>query len=130
MKLKRSVEYISESKEMNDVILEGVKAIFNKFITSQYGNISNERREMTYSFKTLWLDEPIRMRHFGSAADDGTSEGICKGVQWFGKDKVVTWFECPESGDITHHYELLSDEQFYGHPLCIDGSKLPKIHNI
>ena len=127
MKLKRSVEYISESKEMNDVIREGVKAIFNKFITVQYGNnYSNEPRGMTYSFKTLWLDEPIQMTHFGSAADGGSCYGICKGVQWFGKNKIVTWFECPESGDITHHYEILSN----GHPLCIDGSKLPEIHNI
>jgi hypothetical protein len=127
--MERKYIYESKSLPMDNATLNKVEAIFNKFITTQYGG---QPRKMFYSseLKTLWLADPIQMTHFGSAADGGSCEGICMGVQWFGEDKVVTWFECPESGDITHHYELLSDEQFYGHPLCIDGSKLPEIHNI
>ena len=127
--MERKYIYVNQKGlPMYDATLEKVKAIFNKFITVQYGNISDDRRKMFYSkeLKTLWLADPIEMMHFGSAADGGSCGGVLLGVQWFGNDKVIIWFECPESGDITHHYRILSD----GNYLCIDGSKLPEIHNI
>ena len=105
-----------ENKEMTNIIIEGINTIFNKFLVNKGFN----PEEMTYCDQTLFLEDRIEIEPYL----------FIRGVQWFGVDKVVTWFECPESGDITHHYELLSDEQFYGHPLCIDGSKLPEIHNI
>tara|TARA_R100001510_G_C7637412_1_gene195336 strand:- start:568 stop:951 length:384 start_codon:yes stop_codon:yes gene_type:complete len=127
--MNKKIIYESTSLPMDNTILKKVETIFNKFITCQYGNnYSNEPRKMFYSerLKTLWLADPIQMTHFGSAADGGSCEGILLGVQWFGNDKIITWFECPESGDITHHYRLLRD----GNYLCIDGFQLPEIHCI